>query len=77
MPNSDETLSKILGHVQDIKVGQGKIEVHIEQHRKEIDELNKENEHIKTNQNKAIGFLTFGGIFGTAFFTWLFKQFSE
>lgn len=72
-----EAIEKILTHVQDIKVSQGKIEVHIGQHRKEIDTLSVEHDKMKSSQNKAIGFLTFGGLFGTAFFAWLFKHFSE
>ena len=71
------TLDKILEGVQDIKVEQGRTNVHLEQHRKEIDGLSIISENLKSSQNKAIGFLTFGGIFGTAFFTWLFKHFSE
>ena len=75
--SEEEKLTKILTHVQDIKTAQAVYLVHQEQHRRDIDKNMKAVDGLKESQNKAIGFLSLGGIFGTAFFTWLFKQFSE
>lgn len=74
MSESDK-IQAILDGVQDIKLEIARIGVKQDQHRKEIDKLNKEVEDLKGNQNKAIGFLTLIGICATAIFTWIFKHF--
>ncbi|MGR3221323.1 MAG: hypothetical protein ACUZ8H_16120 [Candidatus Anammoxibacter sp.] len=77
-----ETLEKIWGAVQEISSDQKVINVHLEQHRKEIDkvsELSDLNEKtiatLSQNQKFAMWLLTIGGTLGTGASAWIFNHF--
>jgi len=66
---------EILAGIQEIKLELAKFSVHQEQHRKEIDYLNKKIYIQEKNQNRFFGAISIIGVGLSAFFTWLFKHF--
>jgi len=73
-PAQEAKMDQIHSVVQEIKVDYAKIMFHQEQHRKEIDAMQKKVDTHETTQARVYTVFGIAGVGVTAFFSWLFKH---
>jgi len=73
--SEQDKIAKIYDAILEIKTYIAKSEVHIENHAKDIADLQEQTEKIEADRNWAYGIFTVIGLAMTALFSWIFKHF--